>query len=379
LIALAPHLPPELRPKALQAVGATAHGEYRAQALMALAQPLAGRERSALLARALKVARTIEIEYLRVATLITVAAHLPAEQCRAVQVEALATMPDIGNDDLLAKALIALAPQLPPELLPKALAIGRTIPYEWDRAKTLAALAQPQSEEERLPVWTEVLAIARAIRLERDRAEAMVALAPQLPPELASEALQIGREMSSGEAQVQALAALAPHIPAEARSAVLAEAVAAIGSIAIDHDRIQAIVQLAPHLPPDLAVDALLAARAIHEATLFEPSEALVALFPSLPERERPAVIVEALSAVRRIQGGALRAGALHRLARHLPSVLPVWRQEWPATLRVIAGSNRAQCLSSLRALLPAIQAIGTDRTLPELFAAVRQVGWWWP
>ena len=109
--------------------------------------------------------------------------------------EALAAareLPDMGLlDSPRACALAALAPNLPPNLLPRA------------------------------------IDVARELRDADARAQALASLAPHLLPELLADALDIAREIGDADARAQTLAALAPHMPEDLREQTLREALAA--------------------------------------------------------------------------------------------------------------------------------------------------------
>ncbi len=214
----------------------------------------------------------------------------------------LRQMPDEGQR---AEALEALAPRLPPDLLPEALAAAREIQNEFDRARALTALA------ERLPeVLPAALAAAREIQNEFDRARALTALAERLP-EVLPAALAAAREIRDEGPRAFALAALAPHLPPD----LLPAALAAAREIQSEYARARALTALATHLPPDLLPEALAAAREIQSE--YARALALTALAPHLPE-----VLSEALAATRAIQDNT-RAYILTTLAEHLPNLLP--------------------------------------------------------
>ncbi|MEZ0395411.1 MAG: hypothetical protein ABWK53_03125, partial [Anaerolineales bacterium] len=118
--------------------------------------------------------------------------------------QALAYIRQMPDEDQQADALAALAPHLPPELLPEALAAAREIQNDRQRADALAALV-PHLPPDLFP---EALAATREIQYEQHRADALAALAPHLPPELLPEALAAAREIQNEWYRARALAAL---------------------------------------------------------------------------------------------------------------------------------------------------------------------------
>jgi hypothetical protein len=99
--------------------------------------------------------------------------------------------------------LTGLAPYLPENLLPEALATAREIGDESNRAEALTGLA-PYLPENLLP---EALATAREIGDESNRAEALTGLAPYLP-EVLPEALEAARGIGDESSRAGALQAL---------------------------------------------------------------------------------------------------------------------------------------------------------------------------
>ncbi|ACL23123.1 hypothetical protein [Chloroflexus aggregans] len=119
---------------------------------------------------------------------VDVTVQPPARQGQVLY-EALAAAQAIKWEAARARALFALAPYLPPALLPEALAAAQTIADPDDRARALAALAPPPPPDQQGQVLHEALAAAQAIADPYYRAVALAALAPHLPPALLPETL----------------------------------------------------------------------------------------------------------------------------------------------------------------------------------------------
>jgi hypothetical protein len=253
-------------------------------------------------------------------------AHMPDSQRQADCIEALleagVELPweralevarAIGDAAARARALAALAPHLPPALLPEALAAAREIEREDLRIATLAALAPHLPPNEQPIVYAEALAAARAIERGRARADELAALAPHLPPNeqpiVYAEALAAARAIGDEWSRSQALAALAPHLP----PALLPAALAAARAIEREEWRSKALAALAPHLPPALLPETLTAAREIRDDD--DRARALAALAPHLPPGEQPIVYAAALATARDIRDAADQVRALAALA----------------------------------------------------------------
>jgi hypothetical protein len=115
------------------------------------------------------------------------APHLPeTEQRTAVLAEALAIARTIRGEADRVRALEVLAPHLPEGLLAEALAVAHTIGGEADRVRVLGVLAPYLPEG----LLAEALVAARAIRDEVDRVRALGMLAPNLGEQLSAGALR---------------------------------------------------------------------------------------------------------------------------------------------------------------------------------------------
>jgi hypothetical protein len=155
LAALIPHLPEPLLGEALAAARTLGDKNLRARALTALAPHLP----EPLLGEALAAARTLGDEDLRARALTALAPHLPEPLRSEGLGEALAAV-RLGNAYKRAHVLATLAPHLPEPLLREALAAARTLGDADLRARALTALA-PQlatlSQALLHPLWTETL------------------------------------------------------------------------------------------------------------------------------------------------------------------------------------------------------------------------------
>ncbi len=276
--------------------------------------------------------------------------------------QALAHVRQMPDDWQKAKTLKALAPVLAredPARLEAALAAARSIGYEDDRAEALAALA-PHLPPEPL---AQALDAIQSIRDERRRSEVLAALAPRLPPELLTEALDAARSIRDEDDRARVLAALAPRLPPE----LLAQALAAARSIRRGWRRSKALAALAPHLPPELLAQALDAARSIRDED--DHAEALAALAPHLPRDLRKQTLTEALDAARSIESEHWRAHALAALAPHLPPELLAQALDAARSIR-----DERRRSETLAALAPHLPPDLREQALSEALDAARSI-----
>ena len=298
-------------------------------------------------------------------SLNSLASNVPAELLGALvkhqiwqPAQGLAYAQQTQNPWQRAECISALVPYMPESLLPEVLKTTHQIHDAAYRSFVLSKLAT------RFPAyWPEVLSAIRQIqdrygddRRRSDgfsfRAKALSELAPQLPPELLSEALAITREISDESYRASALGALAPHLT----SALLPEALLVMREISDESYRASALRALAPHLP-ELLPEALSVTREISDA--FYCAWALGALALQLPE-----LLPEALSVTREISDAFYCASVLSALAPHLPSkLLP---EALAITREISDASERARALRALAPHLPEL--------LPEALSVTQEI-----
>ena len=375
--ALAPYLPEPLLAEALGLAMAIAEPLYRVQALTPLVPQLDGdrRERAldaacealvdasdhwaanaigrafAALApqapeRLLALAATIEEPEARAEAVSAVAPHVEAD--RAAPAFAAAIVPERF-------ALEALAPHLPPELVPAAVSAAEEIDDADECAHALAALAP------RLPV--ERRGEALAIAFDPDViADVIVALAPVLGDAQVADALEAAAALDDTRKRSWALTMLFPHLPDELREVARAAAAA----IADPWDRDRALASMETDAsavqdgsPPDLS-EALSEAAAVEEPD--DRAEALERLVPLLPDAMLAAALRAALAPLATEERSELWAALAEPAEQDLepsrspPEPLPA--DERPGAVAAIAAlddaSDRARALAALCPRIPA-------------------------
>lgn len=374
LTSLAPYLPQSLLSEALELVSQayywSSYRLNRAKLVAALAPHLP----PALIPEAVVIAEAITTPFYRTAALMAFPHYGQPEQRLDMMRQALKAAQAAGNINDRTEGIVLLAPHLPPELLPEAVTIARTIgdkePYDTAyRKQALVALAP------HLPpaLQAEVIAAVRTwwpVCFSGDVAAVLAALAPYLSQDLMPAALAIARETIrraySGDEQSRdyyrhvvddfipaALLALVPYLPRQ----LMPEALEAASEIQADNARSYALAAVAPHLPPELLPKALQIARQVQEPnwagyraralaalsqygapaaldealTIAQQGEAeddSVLTLPRLlvtgarlsPLEQRAAFLDEALKAAREIFNPRYRSEALTEVAASLPS-----------------------------------------------------------
>ena len=284
---------------------------------------------------------------IRVSLLTAIADYLPQDLNEEVQDlkeevlrQALVAIEYMPHPSRL-NALKSLAHKLPPDLLPKAFAIGKAI-----KSSGLA------------------------------RAQAIETLAPLLPTDLLLEALDVARKpnLNTEYTTALALSALVDKLPEELQTEVALEALAAAESLPPEEEgrgyvyRSGALIAVVDVLPEPLRSQvlqkALDSARGIDEHWC--RTNSLANLAPKLPEALQVEVLQEALDAARdevESEEGWATAWAISNLIPKLPpDLLP---EALTIARDIPLEGDRTMGLIAITARLPEL--------LPETFALVKK------
>jgi len=413
LSALAPFLPPELKPQAIAAIQQIEHEGYRTAVLVDFApwllpdllrqiidglEPLSGPfgwtmmtqtpwngpwDSEELVARALvRLAQQLPADLLpqamsialnigrweqRADALAALAPRLPPDSRAKALSQALTDAQRMQYRPSKIRMLTTIAPALPPDqqrqALSQALALAQTINDPGARAQALAALAAFLPGELRTQTLRAALDLARTTEWRDDPQETLAAIAPNLPPELMADCLAAACAIDRREQRGTALAALARYLPAE----LLGQAWSAAIAIEEQADRLQAMVGLAPCMPEERRSKAMKEAVATAgQCDGRDRADALAALAPHLPADLLP----EALAVARTCEPDYVRAGALETLGSHVPAgLLP---DALAAAQDIASNWGRYRALSGLLSRVPADQY---QDVLGQTLAAALAIG----
>jgi hypothetical protein len=411
LVALAPHLTPDLQGEALAAVNsladerdrallladlaptlspdilvasmAVAHTmreqDARVHALTILAHYAPAHARSQMMLDALAAATNLPHHYERVTALMALVDVLPPQLQDQAFTSALETTRLIENENARARALNLLGQHLPPRLLKRALEATYEIEDLQQRLNALLGMISRVTDEERLEVQQQLLESARQIPFDYKRARALASIAPHLPPELIQQALEIAQNLDDPYDRVSTYIALAQNLPPEERPPVIARARETISKIDDGYDRSSALAAIAPFLPDSQRSNlSEVIYRVIYSIEdEYDQASAINILGPLLigGDREgRPAlpdraeVLLAALHAALQIPQQALRV-------RQFSAGLALWEgldemghyELWQAAARQLSSLPLADTLLCLGAALPVLQAIGGEENLGEI------------
>jgi len=440
LVALGPHLKPELLAEALEAVDARLgdvgsdrvdHGVDSATA--AVLAPLAPHLPDELLPEALDLARTIGYLAERAQALAALAPYLPAPLLHEALAAAREIPPGAHSDgrqggwlDHRVDALAGLAPHLPEpersEAFEEALAAARAIPSGRGVAEQLVLLVPRLPEPRRGDVGADAVAAVAAGDLpDSGAAEALAALAQHLREPALADATKTARGFHDDEARAGALVALADRLPPDGRAATLNEALDSARRARDDTTKVSLLAEIAALLDQPAQRSVVLEALAIATAIDYQgwgTEKAAIRLAPLLEPQERNALLDQALEgalslasaglepdprkllaltpvlapaaamrALREALAIALREGDPSDPSRPAHVDLPpleaippeTLRAIWSPTLRALVSDSRPFLLQRLCDLVPLLVAIGDKRAAETTRAAVVAVTAWWP
>ncbi|MEL6151592.1 MAG: hypothetical protein AAFR56_18335, partial [Chloroflexota bacterium] len=357
MIALSRYVPPEvmvdIQRTVLDTIDRMRSSTDRASVLASMVDHLA----PTLATRALASANHIESPEERVRALTALSRALPPALMKQARDHAITTIENITGEERQVDALIAFAPYLEhaqswdefPLLLERALAIAVNIPRRQFRARALVALAPHLPPE----LQGEALAAVHSLPSEHDRANMLAELAPELPPQMLVASLAVAHTMRAVDDRTHALAALARHVPEHAREQTVLDALAAAQSLSHDFERVSALVDLLDILPEPLHQQALINAldATEHIRNASTQARALAMLSSHLPE----GMVARALEIAQAMKDSQKQLTACMGLVERLP---PPERDgllgQMLATVRDIRYEYRqARALLGMAALLP--------------------------
>lgn len=318
---LPPHLPPEFHSRLLALARALDTPDARAYLLTRMLAFLPVEQQQPVLNETLDTIAAINGDDARAQALIALAQPIEAagllrNNPDGVQ-HAITVTFSIARPDARARAFAVLAPYLSAELLTEALQMLKSIHDDRDRARTLAQLAPHLTPDLNVAAYN----TAQELGPSEARAAALSAIAPYLSAaaraRALADALAAALAIEERYERATALVDLAPHLPDALRVRALNEALNAARSITNEDERGRALVFLAPHLPADRLPDALADAYTITDPVTRTP--ALSALMSFLPAEPRERVALDVIQTAREMDSPRRTASILAAIAPALP------------------------------------------------------------
>ncbi|GEM_PF-1846748 len=373
---LAPHLPAELQVAAFGMVRELPAPDARARTLSAIAPYLTTSvARTTAYHEALDAALTIQVDEMRVGTLVELIPHLPPPLAERAAQAALTTTCAMSRDGARAQALVCLAPHLRPEQLEEVLHCALAVRDPLERVPALSALLPFLPDSLARRAGREALELAAGLRAPHQRANALAAVAPVLPSALVESAIGLARRIEAPFDRMHVLVALLPRDPEALREEALRTARAVPNRM----QRVAALLEVVPHLEPTarppVLDETLETALGIDDD--YDRASALAQLAPHLGPHSARNRCQEALSlaldACLEIESVVQSADRLATLAALAASLLtpaqayPLWRR----AVLALRGLPEAEVLAALAALAPLIAHLGATSALDELVEAL--------
>jgi hypothetical protein len=325
-----------------------------------------------MLPEALAIAQSIAAPHWKAVALARLVSRFPVRERDNIYHAVLTATQAIAREEKRASMLVGLAPHLPANLLPEALAIAQSITGPQWRTTTLMHLAPDMLREQQGNVYRTAVADLRAIADEEKRAETLLSLTPYLPADLLPEALAVVDTISDESRRIEILRSLASHLPPDEQGNVYRAVLVATQAIVNEGKRAETLSTLVPHLPPELRPDALTITRTMDIEHL--QADILIQLALYLSHDLLPI----ALAAARALADEKKRVEALQVLAPHL-AAHRVTHMHCHTTVRTLAARGRPTYLRDLAALTPWLAALASPEELTEIAIAIRDVCRCWP
>lgn len=221
----------DLRPRAREIVGLAPYVQ----------EPL----RTDILQEALDTIAAIKDDYIRLDTLVELAAGFSEELLWQV----LEVLPTIEDEADRAGVLTELVPAISPyqALVARALDLAQEMEEEEYRALALEGLVPCFLEDQH----AYIVQLVESIEEERYRAPVLKALIPHLSPALLENVLREVRDLRDGLARIRLLTELVPYLPTSLQTEVVQEALELVQDIEDREYRIEVLSKLIPFLPAD--------------------------------------------------------------------------------------------------------------------------------
>lgn len=322
LVALAPHLTPDLQGEALAAVHGLPNERERATLLAQLAPTLP----PDMLVASLAVAHTMRAKDARVQALSILSRYVPtsahnqttldafaaatnldnpAERIRALvdlvdilpdhlqaqaMTNALESLRDIGNANARARALNLLSGHVAPDLLDDMLELIREFNDPAQRINGLLGVMRAVPEPRLDAIQDELLQQALQVSLEYKRARAFISIAPYLSPDKLHQLEGATSKLDDPVDRVAVYIAIAQHLPPTQRAPVIGKAWAQIKRIDDGYDSASALASIAPFLPTSAQNDlSEMVCRAVEAVQDEYDKASAVSLVVPLLQAEMPA------------------------------------------------------------------------------------------
>jgi hypothetical protein len=277
--------------------------------------------------------------------------------------------------------LAYLSPHLPAPMRTDALVRA----LEWtnnsqyifhDKAESLAYLSQYLTEILKKEAIDQAVVAARNIESDYFRILAHAKLGSYLSAQSLHQVLKDARALEEDSDRVIAMAALVPHLDEPLKSETLNEVVKGVEVLDEILYKAEALANIASLISEELKSKTL---RLIQNETYVDESDRAYTVAVAaalLPISDLPQALKDSFNII----DEDMRIYAISALAPHVAKLprqvlYPLWKE----TLSVLSEQTRRELISTLRALVPVITALGGAEDIEEAYRAIEDVGRWWP
>jgi hypothetical protein len=250
-------------------------------------------------------------------------------------------------------AIVALAPKLPEQDVPRAYDAALQLPRAWDRAEVLTALiprmSSPEREQATQMAFDSILAI-RAV--PHYHANAFRALAPYMTSDMSEQAINFMRSRDNSYS-ADALSRAMPGLAGSMRGAATTEAMAILSAETRPYSKVAGLAALIPQLEGGdrkAALEMAISTVLDMSADELDTEKAAIALVPLVDGGDRDRVVAVGLARARQIFNPVMRTDALAKLVSYLEGAekAKVLEDAIEWTARIEDGQKCAEVLDEL-------------------------------
>lgn len=279
--------------------------------------------------------------------------------------------------------LVEVTPHLPEPLLRETLKmVHSSIKTAAYRAEAMAGIVPYLSEEEREDVLWDIVSTSQRITNIGNQALVLMQLTPYLKGDLLQATKPVFLAIQDNFWKIKALTACIPYLPDSLqKKRILLEAIAAAKGIDVPVEQAKALIEILPYMSEALGAQYLQEVMKIARSSQNNGTRAriLVELIPHLKEPLEEQILREAISTIATIENFREREEVLsswiHQLMEFPFGTLSyIWQELLESSL----NKSREELLTEFCILVPIIAKIGRQKSITELFHAIRDVGQWW-
>lgn len=360
---------PELVEKALRIAVGMSRRHIRTRALVALAPHVT----PDLQGEALATVHNLDNERDRATLLADLAPHLPPDML----VASLAVAHTMQEQDARVHALTALATYIPEyaqaQTILDALAATINLPHNFERITALMSLIDMLPPAHKNQAFITALDAVEALDNMNARARGLSLVGGHLPAELLRRAIDLADDIDNPEQQFHALTGIIKRLKGGAHQQVLERMLDCTQSMPVAYKQTRALVSIASHLTPETIDAALEIAHTLDDP--FDRASAYIVLAQTASPDVQGHLVNDAWELIQQIEDGYDRASAVSAIAPLIPDDKKNALAD--VATQVIEAINdeydQASAISILAPLLIGGESAEMSHDLPTYAEAVKQ------